>query len=118
MNTFEQKKYLIMKYNEDGFDNVIDKIDDLVDLTTNLRLNNSTNTKIIFNPYINPNYSFIPICSQCSLDFENFKNTCIQDDMEVEMKHSRSCLWADYFINKIRNICVSAKIVKKIKRKN
>jgi len=116
MNTFEQKKYLIMKYNEDGFDNdTIDKIDDLVDLTSKLTLKPS---KIIFNPYINPNYSFIPICSQCSLDFENFKkNNNIEDNMEVEMKHSKSCLWADYFIIKIRNICNKVQIVRKIKRK-
>ena len=91
------------------------KIDDLVDLTSKLTLKPS---KIIFNPYINPNYSFIPICSQCSLDFENFKkNNNIEDNMEVEMKHSKSCLWADYFIIKIRNICNKVQIVRKIKRK-
>jgi hypothetical protein len=94
MNTDEQKKYLIAKYNEHA------PYDEW------------------FNPYIDPNDSFIPLCSQCSLDFENFKTSCIQEDMQVEMKHSRSCLWADYFINKIRNVCISAKIVKKIKRKN
>ena len=37
--------------------------------------------------------------------------------MEVEMKHSKSCLWADYFIIKIRNICNKVQIVRKIKRK-
>ena len=95
MNTTEQRNYLISKYNHDA------PYDEW------------------FNPYINPTDSFIPLCSQCSLDFENFKSSNIQkEDMEVEMKHSRSCLWADYFINKIRNVCANAKIVKKIKRKN
>ena len=95
MNTTEQKNYLISKYNDDG------SYDDQC-----------------FNPYINPNDSFIPLCSQCTLDFEKFKNSNIQEDMEVEMKHSKSCLWAEYFINKIRCSCSTAKIVRKIKRKN
>ena len=51
------------------------------------------------------------------LSIENFKSSNIQEDMQIEMKHSRSCLWADYFINKIRNVCSTAKIVRKIKKK-
>jgi hypothetical protein len=93
MNTAEQKNYLIAKYNEYA------PYDEW------------------FTPYINPTDSFIPLCTQCSLDFENFKKNNIQEGMEVEMKHSKSCLWADYFINKIRNVCGDAKIVRKIKKK-
>jgi hypothetical protein len=94
MNTDEQKKYLIGKYDEYGpYDES-------------------------FNPYINPRNSYIPICGQCNTDFESFKKSNIQDGMEVEMKHTKSCLWAEYFINKIRYVCKSAKIVRKINRKN
>jgi hypothetical protein len=95
MNTSEQKNYLISKYVEDGL------------------LDNDE----WFNPYNDPRNEYIPICSQCNIDFENFKKSNIQDDMEVEMKHTKACLWGDYFIRKIRNICKSSKIVRKIKRK-
>lgn len=94
-NTLEQKNYLINAYLEDEID-----------------------SDEWFNPYIDPRNSYIPICSQCNIDFENFKKSNIQDDMEVEMKHTKACLWGDYFIKKIRNICKSAKIVRKIKKKN
>ena len=67
---------------------------------------------------IYPDTGYIPICSQCSLDFENFKASVIRENMEVEMKHTKACLWGEYFIKKIRNICKSAKIVRKIKKKN
>jgi hypothetical protein len=36
---------------------------------------------------------------------------------EVEMKHSNSCIWNDFYLNKIKNICTNAKIVRKKNRK-
>ncbi len=98
MNTYDQKQYLNQKYEEDDCEN-----------------------NEFFNPYINPNLNYIPVCSQCSSDFENFKNDLNlqnSDDIEVEMKHPRQCLWNDYFLNKIKNICSHAKIVRKKKRKD
>jgi hypothetical protein len=98
MNTYDQKQYLIRKYEEDDCKN-----------------------NEIFNPNINPNLNYIPICSQCSSDFDNFRNDVNlqnSDDIEVEMKHPRECLWNEYFLYKIKNICPSAKIVRKKKRKD
>ena len=48
-NTLEQKNYLINAYLEDEID-----------------------SDEWFNPYIDPRNSYIPICSQCNIDFENF----------------------------------------------
>ena len=98
MNTYDQKQYLIKKYKEDDCEN-----------------------NEYFNPYINPETYDIAICSQCSLDFDNFKNDLNlqnSDDIEVEMKHPKACLWNEYFLSKIKNICPSAKIVRKKKRKD
>ena len=95
----EQIKYLNKKYIEDGLlDEHLNKVDNGW-----------------FDPYIYPNEGYIPICSQCSLDYDNFKASVIDDDMEVEMKHPKSCMWADYFISKIKIICPTAKIVRKKK---
>lgn len=100
MNTLEQKNYLLKKYVEE----------ELLDINFR-KINNEW-----FDPFIYPNESYIPICTQCNLDFENFKSSNIQLNMEVEMKHPKSCLWNDYFIKKIKNICSTAKIVRKKKR--
>ena len=99
MSETELKNYLIKKYIEEGLlDNNLNKI------------NNDW-----FDPYIYPHNDYIPICTQCNLDYENFKSNVIQDDMEVIIKHPFSCLWNEYFVKKIKMICPTAKIVKKKK---
>ncbi len=96
----EQKNYIIKKYISDElFD------EDLNKLTSG------------FDPNIYPNEGYIPICRQCSSDFENFKNAQIMEYMEVEMKHPSACLWNDYFLKKIKLINKEVKIVKKKNRK-
>jgi len=62
---------------------------------------------------IYPDTGYIPICSQCSLDFENFKSSVITENMEVEIKHPSSCLWYDWFAKKIKMSCPDSKIVRK-----
>ena len=69
-----------------------------------------------FNPNINPEIQVIPKCSQCSLDYNNFKDrTDIADKMEVEWKHPSSCLWYDWFIDRIKDTVKNPKFVKKRK---
>jgi hypothetical protein len=98
MSTKEQVNYIINKYEE---------------------WNISANDKDIwFNPTVDPNNGYIPICSQCGLDYDNFKSSPILEDMQVEMKHPNSCLWYDWFLKKIRLSCPSAKIVVKKKTVN
>lgn len=99
MSETELKNYLIKKYIDDGL------LDD--------NLNKISNNW--FEPYIHPTDDYIPICSQCNLDFEEFKKNNIIRDIEVSMKHPYSCLWNEYFIKKIKMICPTAKIVKKKK---
>ena len=71
----EQKNYIIKKYISDE---LLDK-----------ELNKLTDG---FDPNIYPDEGYIPICRQCALDFENFKNSQVMEYMEVEMKHPNSCL--------------------------
>lgn len=97
MSEFEKKNYLIQKYIELGF------------LDEHL---NKTNDDW-FDPSIYPTEGYIPICSQCQLDYDNFKLQTLLENMDVEMKNPSSCLWFDYFIKKVRVICPSAKIVRK-----
>ena len=66
---------------------------------------------------IYPDTGYIPVCSQCSLDFENFKTGAIVENMEVEMKHPKSCLWYDWFVKKIKMSCPGSKIVRKKKNR-
>jgi len=98
MATFEQNNYIIKKYIDD------DLLDD------NLNKNNYW-----FDPYIYPNEGYIPMCTQCNLDYDNFKSMTVFDYMKVEMKHPKACLWNAYFFNKIKNICPTAKIIRKKK---
>ena len=101
MTTLDQKIYLINKYIED----------ELLD-------NNENKINVNwFDPYIYPIESYVPICTRCNMDYDNFKKSDIMEDNEVEMKHSKSCLWCDYFIKKMKTICPSSKIVRK-KKKN
>ena len=103
MNTYDQKQYLIKKYIElKLLDKDLVRIDDYW-----------------FNPSIYPTdtSSGIPVCAICQQDFDNFKESIHNYDMEVEMKHPKSCLWFDYFLNKIKNILPSVKIIRKKKRK-
>lgn len=100
MNTLDQKNYLLQKYIEEGLLNSdFSKVEDCW-----------------FDPFIYLIDSCIPICTQCNSDFEIFKSSNIQHNMEVELKHPKACLWGDYFIKKIKNICPTAKIVRKKKR--
>lgn len=55
-------------------------------------------------------------CASCSTDFTNFKSGYIEDDMEVEWSHPTSCLWFDYFSDKVKQSCKRPKFVKKAKR--
>jgi hypothetical protein len=73
-----------------------------------------------FNPNIFPEEGYIPLCSECKTDFELFKKMKVANGMQVEWNHLISCLWYDYFISKVKQICKTAKIVskKKVKRKN
>ena len=102
MSEFEIKNYLIEKYIELEF---LDE--DLNKLTDSW-----------FDPNIYPTEGYIPVCSQCQTDFDNFKTQIIMDQMEVEMKHPNSCLWNDYFVKKIKNICPTVKIVRKKERRS
>lgn len=70
-----------------------------------------------FNPNISPTNAYIPICSQCSLDFEDFKKNSMQENMETVFKHPNNCIWYDFFIKKVKIICPSAKIVRKKNKK-
>ena len=66
-----------------------------------------------FNANIYPEEKYILICTECKNDFESFKKNKVTTNMEVEWNHSISCLWYDYFISKVKQLCKSAKIVKK-----
>ena len=96
----EQNNYIIKKYIED----------EILDKNLNKLFDG-------FDPHIYPNEGHIPVCRQCVLDFENFKNSQIMEYMEVEMKHPKSCLWNEYFLKKIKLINPEVKIVKKKNRK-
>ena len=96
----EQNNYITKKYIENG---ILDE--------------NSNKLTVGFDPNIYPNEGHIPICSQYTLDFENFKNSQIMEYMEVEMKHPKACLWNEYFLKKIKIINPRVKIVKKKNKK-
>jgi hypothetical protein len=70
-----------------------------------------------FNPNIFPEEGYIPLCSECKTDFEMFKKMKITNEMEVEWNHLVSCLWYDYFISKVKQICKTAQIVRKNNKK-
>jgi len=72
-----------------------------------------------FNPNIYTNDGYIPFCSSCKEDYEMFKKSDIYENMEVEIKDPQACLWYQWYITRILNICPSVKIVKnKTKNKN
>ena len=74
--------------------------------------------KYWFNTNINPELQKIQKCHQCSLDYENFRNrTDKSDRMDIEWKHPNSCLWFDYFSDKIKEIVRKPNFVKKLKKK-
>ena len=66
-----------------------------------------------FNPNINPYEGYIPVCMNCSQDFDEFKKMAMMEDMKVELKHSNSCLWHDWFYAKIKSVYPKAKIVRR-----
>lgn len=99
MTTQDQKNYLISKYIEME---ILDKNLNFIEDNINW-----------FNPNISTINGYIPICSQCNLDFEEFKKTIILENMEVVFKHPKSCLWYDFFIKKVKISCPTAKIVRK-----
>lgn len=97
MSELEIKNFLIKKYIED----------ELLDKNLNKIINDD------FDPYIYPNDGYIPQCSQCLSDFNKLKSLDLMEDgISIEMKHSRSCLWYDYFVKKIKNIYPNSQIVK------
>ena len=66
-----------------------------------------------FNPNIYPqNDDTIQVCSECKLDYDTFKQSKIYEDMNVIVKHSDGCLWNEYFIDKIKIICPTSKIIR------
>ena len=93
-NTYEQTNYLIQKYKE-------------------THLDGDKNEAFDFNIY--PEKNNICICKQCESDFDDFKKDFNKnsDKTLVTMKHPQSCLWFDYFLKKIRNICPNAIITRK-----
>lgn len=99
-NSYQQIEYLNLKYIELG-----------------LSCNKSNSTEW-FDPNIYPDTRFIPLCKICNLDFDNCKNLSVLENMEIEFKHPKSCLWYDYFVNKVKNIYPRAKIVRKKSKKN
>ena len=68
--------------------------------------------------WFNPNIydREVPRCTSCNMDFANFKSGHIEDDMEVEWSHPTSCLWFDYFSDKVKQSCKRPKFVRKVKR--
>ena len=74
--------------------------------------------KYWFNPNINPELQIIPKCQQCMVDYENFRSRTDKcDKMDIEWKHPNSCLWFNYFTDKIKEIIKNPKFVKKLKKK-
>ena len=95
MNTYNEKEYLLKKYKEDNLNSDGD-----------------------YNPWINPEYNYIPKCQCCEEGFINFKK-----DLElilslpgykqkIDWQHPKSCLWYDYYIIKIKDLCPNIKIVR------
>lgn len=104
MATQDQKNFLISKYIEIE---ILDKNLNFIEDDINW-----------FNPNISHINGYIPICSQCNLNFEEFKKSSIIENMEVVFKHPNGCLWYDFFVKKVKTICSTAKIVRKINKKN
>jgi hypothetical protein len=92
MSETEIKKYLIKKYIED-------ELFDSLEIKTN---------KEWFDPYIYPGEGYIPLCSQCNNDFNNFD----KNNNFIIVKHSNSCLWNEYFIKKFKSNFPDIKIIK------
>jgi hypothetical protein len=97
MNTTFEIIYLKKKYFELG---LLDQEDNKIDIG-------------YFNPNIYPEEGYIPLCSLCKTDFETFKKMKIVSNMEVEWNHLTSCLWYDYFITKVKQLCKTAVIIRK-----
>lgn len=89
-----KKDYILKKYNE-------------------LNISFTDENINYFNPNIYPqNDDTIQVCSECKLDYDTFKQSKIYEDMNVIVKHSDGCLWNEYFIDKIKIICPTAKIIR------
>jgi hypothetical protein len=108
MSTLEQIKHVKNKYKE--MDIIFEN--DLENMMADL----SIDDEIWFNPNIDPEKVYIPLCTQCSNDYIKFKSNHIYDDMKIEFKHPNSCLWYDWFVKKIKQTCPSIKIVKKLNK--
>ena len=87
-NTYNEKEYLIYKYNEDDY------------------------TDCWFDPRLNTNFSYIPKCSSCEENFKSFKNNLNdnEDFKEIKWNHPQGCLWHDFYILKIKNLKPKIKI--------
>ena len=68
----------------------------------------------IFDPWINPDTGYIPVCANCKNYFEDWR---IEQEEKCEMEHSSACLWYDYFAAKIRQIKPGTTIILKNVRK-
>lgn len=53
-----------------------------------------------WDPYIYPGEGYIPYCQICQEDYNEYKKDTTRD--EYEMDHSKSCLWYDYFVGRIK----------------
>jgi hypothetical protein len=95
MSSNEQVKYINEKYKEI----CIEK--------------NSFSVNDWFNPNIYTDEGYIPVCKVCEEDFMNFKKIPITENMKCEMKHPNSCLWHEWFSNKIKNISRTVKFIRK-----
>jgi len=87
-----ETEYLLKKYNEDFSDS--------------------------FQTWINPKSNYIPKCSICEENFINFKKelesilSLPEYKQIIEWSHPKGCLWYDYFINKVKELCPNVKITR------
>jgi hypothetical protein len=66
----------------------------------------------MFDPWRNPDEAYIPYCSSCLADYNEYKQ---KGGKECEIDHTRMCLWYDYFVKKIKTINPTVKLVLKKK---
>jgi hypothetical protein len=102
-NTQQNEKYLYLveKYNQYE----LYKLDELI------------NGEKQWNAWKNPNTDHTPECSVCLSKFNEFKKLLITKPVkiEIELEHTTSCLWYDYFTRKM--IQLAGNIEFKISRK-
>jgi hypothetical protein len=77
---------------------------------------NKTTQPDMFDPYNYPADGHIAYCSQCQNDFDAFRKTNMSKAAKpiAEFEHSPACLWYEFFIRKVKQMCPNVQI----KRKN